>query len=99
MNYIKKLEEENRLLKEQIIQMSKVQEMPKNELGNVLARRVAIEKMLQRGLSLTTIFTQSEDINIKNANDIMTDDFLKVLEQKQPGITAMWTRWKDKYLK
>lgn len=94
---IYKLREKIRLAKQE----AKRQEMLKSgRVSSLAAKQAKLEKLLQKGLSLTNITKHPEGIKKDELKKVIeSKDFLPRVEQKYHGFTAMWERWKAKFLK
>ena len=80
---------------------AKMEEMRKSNHVSALALKQArIEKLIQKGFSLTNITKHPEGVKATELQKVIeSGKFLENIEQKQRGFTAMWERWKAKFLK
>lgn len=80
---------------------AKMEEMRKSNHVSALALKQArIEHLIQKGFSLTNITKHPEGVKASELEKVIeSGKFLENIEQKQRGFTAMWLRWKAKFLK
>ena len=79
----------------------KLEEMRKsNHVSSLALKQARIEHLIQKGFSLTNITKHPEGVKASELQKIIeSGKFLENIEQKQRGFTAMWERWKAKFLK
>lgn len=79
----------------------KLEELRKsNHVSSLALKQARIEHLIQKGFSLTNITKHPEGVKASELQKIIeSGKFLENIEQKQRGFTAMWERWKAKFLK
>lgn len=79
----------------------KLEELRKsNHVSSLALKQARIEHLIQKGFSLTNITKHPEGVKATELQKIIeSGKFLENIEQKQRGFTAMWERWKAKFLK
>jgi len=80
---------------------AKIEEMRKsNHVSSLALKQARIEHLIQKGFSLTNITKHPEGVKATELQKVIeSGKFLENIEQKQRGFTAMWERWKAKFLK
>lgn len=80
---------------------AKMEEMRKsNHVSSLALKQARIEHLIQKGFSLTNITKHPEGVKATELQKVIeSGKFLENIEQKQRGFTAMWERWKAKFLK
>lgn len=80
---------------------AKMEEMRKsNHVSSLALKQAKIEKLIHKGFSLTNITKHPDGVKASELQKIIeSGKFLENIEQKQRGFTAMWERWKAKFLK
>ena len=80
---------------------AKMEEMCKSgRLSSLALKQAKVEHLIQRGFSLTNITKHPEGVKVTELEKVIeSGSFLENIEKKQHGFTAMWERWKAKFLK
>lgn len=69
-------------------------------VSSLALKQAKIEKLIHKGFSLTNITKHPDGVKASELQKIIeSGNFLQNIEQKQRGFTAMWERWKAKFLK
>ena len=69
-------------------------------VSSLALKQAKVEKLIQKGFSLTNITTHPEGVKKSEMQKIIeSNGFLGRIESKHHGFTAMWERWKAKFLK
>lgn len=69
-------------------------------VSSLALKQAKIEKLIHKGFSLTNITNHPDGVKANELQKIIeSGNFLQNIEQKQRGFTAMWLRWKAKFLK
>ncbi len=69
-------------------------------VSSLALKQAKIEKLIHKGFSLTNITKHPDGVKANELQKIIeSGNFLQNIEQKQRGFTAMWLRWKAKFLK
>ena len=69
-------------------------------VSSLALKQSKVEKLIQKGFSLTNITTHPEGVKKSELQKIIeSNGFLGRIESKHHGFTAMWERWKAKFLK
>ena len=79
----------------------KLEEFRKSgRVSSLVLKQAKIEKLIHKGFSLTNITKHPDGVKAKELEKIIeSGKFLENIEKKQHGFTAMWLRWKAKFLK
>lgn len=79
----------------------KLEEIRKSgRVSSLALKQAKIEKLIHKGFSLTNITKHPDGVKANELQKIIeSGNFLQNIEQKQHGFTAMWLRWKAKFLK
>lgn len=79
----------------------KLEELRKSgHVSSLALKQAKIEKLIHKGFSLTNITKHPDGVKASELQKIIeSGKFLENIEQKQRGFTAMWLRWKAKFLK
>lgn len=79
----------------------KLEELRKSgHVSSLALKQAKIEKLIHKGFSLTNITKHPDGVKANELQKIIeSGKFLENIEQKQRGFTAMWLRWKAKFLK
>lgn len=79
----------------------KLEEIRKSgRVSSLALKQAKIEKLIHKGFSLTNITKHPDGVKANELQKIIeSGNFLQNIEQKQRGFTAMWLRWKAKFLK
>lgn len=79
----------------------KLEEIRKSgHVSSLALKQAKIEKLIHKGFSLTNITKHPDGVKASELQKIIeSGKFLENIEQKQRGFTAMWERWKAKFLK
>lgn len=79
----------------------KLEELRKSgHVSSLALKQAKIEKLIHKGFSLTNITKHPDGVKASELQKIIeSGNFLQNIEQKQRGFTAMWLRWKAKFLK
>lgn len=79
----------------------KLEELRKSgHVSSLALKQAKIEKLIHKGFSLTNITKHPDGVKASELQKIIeSGKFLENIEQKQHGFTAMWLRWKAKFLK
>ena len=79
----------------------KLEELRKSgHVSSLALKQAKIEKLIHKGFSLTNITKHPDGVKASELQKIIeSGKFLENIEQKQRGFTAMWMRWKAKFLK
>ena len=79
----------------------KLEELRKSgHVSSLALKQAKIEKLIHKGFSLTNITKHPDGVKANELQKIIeSGNFLQNIEQKQRGFTAMWLRWKAKFLK
>lgn len=79
----------------------KLEELRKSgHVSSLALKQAKIEKLIHKGFSLTNITKHPDGVKASELQKIIeSGKFLENIEQKQRGFTAMWERWKAKFLK
>lgn len=79
----------------------KLEELRKSgHVSSLALKQAKIEKLIHKGFSLTNITKHPDGVKANELQKIIeSGKFLENIEQKQRGFTAMWKRWKAKFLK
>lgn len=79
----------------------KLEELRKSgHVSSLALKQAKIEKLIHKGFSLTNITKHPDGVKANELQKIIeSGKFLENIEQKQRGFTAMWERWKAKFLK
>lgn len=80
---------------------AKMEELRKSgHVSSLALKQAKIEKLIHKGFSLTNITKHPDGVKASELQKIIeSGKFLENIEQKQRGFTAMWLRWKAKFLK
>lgn len=80
---------------------AKMEEMRKSgHVSSLTLKQARIEKLIHKGFSLTNITKHPDGVKASELQKIIeSGNFLQNIEQKHRGFTAMWLRWKAKFLK
>lgn len=80
---------------------AKMEEIRKSgRVSSLVLKQAKIEKLIHKGFSLTNITKHPDGVKANELQKIIeSGNFLQNIEQKQHGFTAMWLRWKAKFLK
>lgn len=80
---------------------AKMEEIRKSgRVSSLALKQAKIEKLIHKGFSLTNITKHPDGVKASELQKIIeSGNFLQNIEQKQRGFTAMWLRWKAKFLK
>jgi len=80
---------------------AKMEEIRKSgRVSSLALKQAKIEKLIHKGFSLTNITKHPDGVKANELQKIIeSGNFLQNIEQKQRGFTAMWLRWKAKFLK
>ena len=69
-------------------------------VSSLALKQSKVEKLIQKGFSLTNITTHPDGVKKSEMQKIIeSNGFLGRIESKHHGFTAMWERWKAKFLK
>lgn len=69
-------------------------------VSSLALKQAKIEKLIHKGFSLTNITKHPDGVKASELQKVIeSGNFLQNIEQKQRGFTAMWERWKAKFLK
>ena len=69
-------------------------------VSSLALKQSKVEKLIQKGFSLTNITTHPEGVKKSELQKIIeSNGFLGRIESKHHGFAAMWERWKAKFLK
>lgn len=69
-------------------------------VSSLALKQAKVEKLIQKGFSLTNITKHPEGVKKSEMQKIIeSNGFLGRIESKHHGFTAMWERWKAKFLK
>ena len=69
-------------------------------VSSLALKQAKVEKLIQKGFSLTNITKHPEGVKQNEMQKIIeSNGFLGRIESKHHGFTAMWERWKAKFLK
>lgn len=79
----------------------KLEEIRKSgRVSSLALKQAKVEKLIHKGFSLTNITKHPDGVKANELQKIIeSGNFLQNIEQKQRGFTAMWLRWKAKFLK
>ena len=79
----------------------KLEEIRKSgRVSSLALKQAKVEKLIHKGFSLTNITKHPDGVKANELQKIIeSGTFLQNIEQKQRGFTAMWLRWKAKFLK
>lgn len=79
----------------------KLEELRKSgHVSSLALKQAKIEKLIHKGFSLTNITKHPDGVKASELQKIIeSGNFLQNIEKKQRGFTAMWLRWKAKFLK
>ena len=79
----------------------KLEEVRKSgRVSSLALKQAKVEKLIHKGFSLTNITKHPDGVKANELQKIIeSGTFLQNIEQKQRGFTAMWLRWKAKFLK
>lgn len=79
----------------------KLEELRKSgHVSSLALKQAKVEKLIHKGFSLTNITKHPDGVKANELQKIIeSGNFLQNIEQKQRGFTAMWLRWKAKFLK
>ena len=79
----------------------KLEELRKSgRVSSLTLKQAKVEKLIHKGFSLTNITKHPDGVKASELQKIIeSGKFLQNIEQKQRGFTAMWERWKAKFLK
>lgn len=80
---------------------AKMEEIRKSgRVSSLTLKQAKVEKLIHKGFSLTNITKHPDGVKANELQKIIeSGNFLENIEQKQRGFTAMWLRWKAKFLK
>lgn len=80
---------------------AKMEEIRKSgRVSSLTLKQAKVEKLIHKGFSLTNITKHPDGVKASELQKIIeSGNFLQNIEQKQRGFTAMWERWKAKFLK
>lgn len=80
---------------------AKMEEIRKSgRVSSLTLKQAKVEKLIHKGFSLTNITKHPDGVKANELQKIIeSGNFLQNIEQKQRGFTAMWLRWKAKFLK
>lgn len=80
---------------------AKMEEIRKSgRVSSLTLKQAKVEKLIHKGFSLTNITKHPDGVKANELQKIIeSGNFLENMEQKQRGFTAMWLRWKAKFLK
>lgn len=80
---------------------AKMEEIRKSgRVSSLTLKQAKVEKLIHKGFSLTNITKHPDGVKAKELQEIIeSGKFLENIEQKHRGFTAMWLRWKAKFLK
>ena len=94
---IYKLREKIRIAK----QKAKMEEIKKSgHVSSLSLKQAKLEQLLHKGFSLTNITKHPEGIKADELKKVIeSNGFLARIEPKYRGFSAMWERWKAKFLK
>lgn len=68
-------------------------------VSSLALKQAKVEKLIQKGFSLTNITKHPEGVKKTEMQKIIeSNGFLGRIESKHHGFTAMWERWKAKFL-
>lgn len=78
----------------------KLDEIKKSgRVSSLALKQAKVEKLIQKGFSLTNITTHPEGVKKSEMQKIIeSNGFLGRIESKHHGFAAMWERWKAKFL-
>lgn len=69
-------------------------------VSSLALKQAKVERLIQKGFSLTNITKHPEGVKKTELQKIIeSNGFLGRIESKYHGFTAMWERWKAKFLK
>ncbi len=69
-------------------------------VSSLALKQAKVERLIQKGFSLTNITKHPEGVKKTEMQKIIeSNGFLGRIESKHHGFTAMWERWKAKFLK
>ena len=79
----------------------KLEEIRKSgRISSLALKQAKVEKLIHKGFSLTNITKHPDGVKANELQKIIeSGNFLQNIEQKHRGFTAMWLRWKAKFLK
>lgn len=81
--------------------MAKLAEIKKSgRVSSLALKQAKVERLIQKGFSLTNITKHPEGVKKDELQKVIENGkFIARIEEKHHGFTAMWERWKAKFLK
>lgn len=81
--------------------MAKLEEIKKSgRVSSLALKQAKVERLIQKGFSLTNITKHPEGVKKDELQKVIeSGKFMARIEEKHHGFTAMWERWKAKFLK
>ena len=68
-------------------------------VSSLALKQAKVEKLIQKGFSLTNITKHPDGIKKEEMQKVIENGkFIEHIEEKHRGFTAMWERWKAKFL-
>lgn len=80
---------------------AKLAEIKKSgRVSSLALKQAKVERLIQKGFSLTNITKHPDGVKKDELKKIIeSGKFMERIEEKHHGFTAMWERWKAKFLK